>query len=93
LNAVIQKDGTVGGYNLGHPGSVLNAPTGNLATKFPDTYALAKEVHDRRYESMASHSLIRKSGKPTKRITYKFLPKVKMLLQAALTELSSHGIV
>ncbi len=91
LNAVIQNDGTVGGYNLGQPGSVLNAPTGNLATKFPKTYALAKEVH-RRYESMASHPLIKRSGKPTRRISYKFLPKAKKLLLASIAELHNSGL-
>lgn len=92
LNAVIHNDRTVGGYNLGQPGSVLNAPNGSLATKFPKTYTLAKEVHDRRYESMASHPLIRRTGKPTKRITYKFLSQAKKLLRDGILELNAAGL-
>ena len=93
LDAVITNDGTVGGYNLGHIGSVLNAPTGKLAIKFPKTYALAKEVHDRRYESMASHPLIKKTGKATKRISYKFLPTARRLLRECVSELKAAGFV
>lgn len=92
LDAVIKNDGTAGGYNLGQIGSVLNAPSGKLARKFPKTYELAKEVHDRRYESMASHPLIKTSGKPTKRISYKFLPKAKKLLRESIAELRNAGL-
>ena len=45
LDAVVTNEGTVGSYNLGRIGSVLNAPARKLATKFPKTYALAEEVH------------------------------------------------
>lgn len=89
LDAVVANDGTVGSYDLGHIGSVLNAPTGKLATKFPKTYALAKQVHDRRYESMASHPLIKKTGKATKRISYKFLPTARKLLRESVAELKA----
>ena len=89
INAVYQSDGTIGNYNLGQIGSVLNAPTGRFATKFPKTFELTKEVHDRRYESMASHPIIKTSGKPTKRITYQFLPKAKRLLRDSIGELQS----
>lgn len=92
LDAVVEKDGTVGSYNLGHIGSVLKAPTGKLASKFPKTYALVSEVHDRRYESMASHPLIRKTGKATKRISYKFLPLARRLLRESAAELSTAGV-
>lgn len=92
LNAVVAVDGTLGGYTLGHLGSVLNAPTGRLATKFPKTYDLAKQVHDRRYESMASHPLIKKTGAPTKRISYKFLPLAKKLVRQAVEELRAAGV-
>ena len=92
LDAVITKDGSVGSYKLGHIGSVLNAPTGKLATKFPKTYALAKEIHDRRYESMASHPLNRKTGKATKRISYKFLPAARKLLRESIAELALSGL-
>ena len=92
LDAVFQSDGTVGSYTLGKIGSVLHAPTGRFATKFPKTFELAKEVHERRYESMASHPLIKTSGKPTKRMTYRFLPNAKKLLRECITELNNAGL-
>lgn len=92
LNAVFQADGTLGNYNLGQIGSVTHSPTGRFATKFPKTFELANEVHNRRYESMASHPLIKTSGKPTKRITYKFLPAAKKLLRESVAELRSASI-
>ena len=70
IDAVYRAEPSIGSYNLGHIGSVLNAPTGRFATKYPKMYALAKEVHDRRYESMASHPLIKTTGKPTRRISF-----------------------
>lgn len=91
IDALYQSDGTIGSYNLGQIGSVLHAPTGRFATKFPKTFELTKEVHDRRYESMASHPLIKTSGKPTKRITYKFLPSAKKLLRVEIMELKDGG--
>ncbi len=92
LHAVVTTDGTVGGYNLGQIGGVLNAPTGKLASKFPRTYELAKQVHDRRYESMASHPLIRKTGKATKRIKYGFLITAKRLLRRSVDELKATNL-
>ncbi|MEQ8288732.1 MAG: RNA-directed DNA polymerase [Gammaproteobacteria bacterium] len=92
IDAVYQSDGTIGSYNLGKIGSVLHAPTGRFATKFPRTFELASEVHGRRYESMASHPLIKTSGKPTKKITYKFLSKAKKMLRMSISELHSAGL-
>lgn len=92
LEAVAVNDGTIGSYSLSHIGSVLNAPTGKLAIKVPKTYALAKEVHDRRYESMASHPLIKRTGKATGRISYKFLPTATNLLRGSVAELKTAGL-
>ncbi|MEX2215952.1 MAG: RNA-directed DNA polymerase [Phycisphaeraceae bacterium] len=93
IAAVYKADPAIGNYTLGHIGSVLNAPTGRFAMKYPKTYDLAKEVHERRYESMASHPLIKKTGKPTKRINYKFLSTAKRLLRESVEELSTAGLV
>lgn len=93
LAALYKADGMIGSYRLGVIGSVLNAPTGKLATKFPKTYALAKEVHDKRYESMASHPLVKKTGKPTKRISYRFLLKAKQLIRESVNELAAANLV
>jgi hypothetical protein len=93
IDAIYQADPAIGRYSLGQIGSVLHAPTGRFATKYPRTYELAKEVHARRYESMASHPLIKSTGKPTKRISYKFLPTAKRLLRVSITELRSAGFI
>jgi hypothetical protein len=92
LDALFRTDGTIGGYTLGKIGSALSGPTCRFAVKYPRTYELTKEVHARRYESMASHPLIKRSGKPTKRISYAFLPKAKRMLIAAVQELRTAGV-
>ena len=92
LDAVFRADGTIGGYTLGKIGSVLHAPAGRLATKYPKTFAFVRTVHDHRYQSMASHPLIKQSGKPTKRISYRFLPTAKRMLIAAAQELKAAGL-
>lgn len=93
IDAVYKADPAIGNYTLGGIGSVLHAPTGRFAVKYPKTYELAKEVHDRRYESMASHPLIKRTGKPTKRISYKFLPTAKRLLRESIAELKAAGLI
>jgi hypothetical protein len=90
LDAVYRADGTIGNYTLGHIGSALQ-PTSRLAIKFPATFSLATEVHDRRYQSMASHPLSRRSGRPTKKISYRFLATAKRLLIDATRELIGAG--
>ena len=92
VDAVYRADASIGKYNLGQIGSVLNAPTGRFATKYPKTFELAKQVHERRYQSMASHPLVKRSGKPTKRIPYRFLKKSKRLLVGAVRELAGAGL-
>lgn len=93
VDAVYRADPSIGSYTLGKIGSALNAPTGRFAVKYPKTYALAREVHDRRYESMASHPLIKTTGRPTKKISFKFLPTVKRLLRECVAELNVSGII
>ena len=93
LDAIFQTDGTVGSYNLGNIGGVTHAPSSSFATKFPKSFEFIQTVHNSRYESMYSHSFIKKTGKPTKHINYKFLGRAKRLLRKAITELKSNGIV
>jgi hypothetical protein len=91
LDALFQKDGTIGAYTLGKIGSVLNAGSA-FATKFPATFELAQVVHDARYQSMYSHPLIKRTGKPNRKISYTFLAKAKRLIREAAKELAFHGI-
>lgn len=92
VDALVRADGTIGNYNLGQIGSVLQ-PTGRFAGKFPATFALVSEVHEKRYQSMASHPLVKRSGRPTKRIPYRFLAKAKRLLLSATNELIAAGFI
>ena len=48
IDAVYQADPAIGNYALGEIGSVLYAPSGRFAVKYPKTCEIAKEVHDRR---------------------------------------------
>jgi hypothetical protein len=93
LDAVFRVDGTIGGYTLGKIGSALSSPTCRFAIKYPRTFELVNFVHEHRYESMASHPTVRRSGKPTKKISYRFLPKAKRQLIACVQELEASGIV
>ena len=93
LDSVFRSNGSIGNYTLGRIGSALSSNTCRFATTFPKTFALANEVHELRYVSMASHPLIRNSGKPTKRINYSFLSKAKRLLIESITELGNSGII
>lgn len=92
LDAVFRADGTIGSYTLGHIGSALVA-TSRFAMKYPKTFDLANKVHNSRYQSMYSHPLIKRSGKPTRKIKYSFLPEAKRLLLAAILEIQASGIV
>jgi hypothetical protein len=91
LDALFTADGSVGTYNLGKIGSAVGATTSRFATKYPATFAFTKEVHDSRYVSMYSHPRVRATGKPTKKIGYRFLGKAKRLLRAAVSELAANG--
>lgn len=90
IDAVFQVDGTIGNYVLGKIGSALN-PNSRFSTKYPALFLLANEVHDRRYQSMASHPLIKRSGTPTKKINFRFLSTAKRLLSNAVNELRLAG--
>ena len=92
VDALVHADGTIGNYNLGQIGSMLQ-PTSRFARKYPATFALVSEVHEKRYQSMASHPLIKRSGRPTKRIPYGFLTKAKRLLMNAAQELIAAGFI
>lgn len=92
LDAVFHVDGTIGKYTLGKIGGAFSSTTCRFATKFPKTFEFANEVHNHRYDSLASHPFNKRSGKPTKKISYKFLPKAKRMLIAVTYELKAAGI-
>jgi hypothetical protein len=87
LDAVFQVDGTIGSYKLGALGGVTHTPTSGFATKYPKTFALVSEIHNTRYASMYSHPLIKRTGKPTKKIGFRFLSKARKLIRDSGNEL------
>ncbi len=89
LDAVYQADGTLGTYHLGNIGGVTSSQNSALSKTYPKTFALAKEVHDARYESMYSHPLVKRTGRPTKKIPFKFLSRSTSLMLGSIAELSS----
>ena len=93
LDALFQADTSIGNYNLGHIGSVLHTHTSKFSKKYPLTFKFAQEIHSRRYESLASHPIVRSTGKPTKRISYKFLTTAKQLLRESIIELKNSDFI
>lgn len=91
LDSLFTSDGGIGTYNLGRIGSAVGSTTSRFATKYPATFAYVKEVHDNRYVSMHSHPRVKATGKPTKKISYRFLGKARRLLRAAISELGANG--
>ena len=85
LDSLYRQDASLGTYNLGHIGSVLNSP--RLQAAYPCVHALAKDIHEKRLESQLAHPVVRNTGKPTGRIKYGYLKKAKALMRAGLVEI------
>lgn len=90
LDHLFSTDGTIGRYTLGNIGGALN-PSSKFTAKFPATFAFVHAIHDSRYMSMYSHPRVRKTTKPTKKISYRFLSKAVLLFKNAAKELSIAG--
>ncbi len=87
LNALYQRDTSLGGYKLGSMGSVFTST--RLKANYPRIFALAKDIHEKRLESELAHPVVYKTGKPTGRIKYGYIRKAKRLMRAALIELKA----
>lgn len=88
LDALFQKDNTLGKKNEGSFGAVPINKT--LPKKYPKIYKYVMKCHDLRLQSELSHAKVRTTKKPTKRIPFKTLKTVQTLLKDAMTELSQH---
>lgn len=93
LDAVYRTDGGIGTYRLGHIGSALGSATSRFAAKYSAVHFYANEVHEKRSESMGSHPLVRGTRRPTGKISYRFLPKVRRSLLSAINELIGNGLL
>lgn len=90
LFALFKHDPSIGKYNLGTIGSILECK--DLKKKYPAIRDLAKAIHEKRGESSLSHPVKRKAGvvlKPTGRIKYGYISTAKRLIRKALTELAN----
>ena len=88
LQALFTHDGKVGTYKPGDVGSVLQ-PTSRFASAYPKLYAGVKEIHERRLESDLSHARVRRTGRRTRPIRFRYLAKARKVLLPAYAELDA----
>ena len=91
VDALFRNDPSIGRYELGKIGSVLNA-TDRFPQTYPRVFKLAAGIHDKRGESDLSHPKKQKGNtllRPTSRIPYQYLKTARKLVRAALTELAA----
>lgn len=93
LYVLYQKDRTLGTYNLGHPGSVLNTTGTRLEAKYPRVFEYAKGLHDKRAESNLSHPRVRATGRATTRIRFSYIRTSKAQMRKALQELEAARLI
>ncbi|MGA2169817.1 MAG: RNA-directed DNA polymerase [Terracidiphilus sp.] len=87
LCALYLHDPTLGTYTLGNLGSVLSSA--RLRTRYPAVFQLCCGIHNERLKSSLSHPIIRKTGRPTSRISYRYIRTAKRLYVQAIAELES----
>jgi len=92
VSALFRSDGTIGSYTLGQIGAVINARS-RFAQNYPRTFALVEAVNEARYQSMYSHPMVRSTHRPTRRISYRFLTKVRRLIREAVAELHHANLI
>lgn len=93
LDALFRLDGALGGYTLGNIGACTGSPSNALKAKFPRVLELAKEVHEKRYQSYLAHPKVRNTSQATGRISFGFIRESKRLLLRAVDEISASGLV
>lgn len=87
LDGVYRKDPSIGTYTLGKIGSVLQST--RLRAKYPSLLAYVSEIHEKRLESNLAHPLVRRTGRPTKYIRFRYVRESKVLLRAAIREIAA----
>jgi hypothetical protein len=87
LESLFRHDTTIGTYSLGSIGTVLHSPTSRFATKYPRICAAVKEFHRLRLEADLSHSVTRSTNRPTRRIRFAELRRLRQMLGAAYADL------
>ena len=87
LSRLYQHDTSLGIYQLGAIGSVLSST--RLQNNYPAIFQLCDGIHAERLKSSLSHPIVKKTGKPTSRIPFRYLRTAKGLCVRALTELET----
>ena len=87
LDSLYVHDPTLGIYTLGNIGSVLSSA--RLRTQYPAVFQLCNEIHDERLKSSLSHPIVRRTGRPTSRIPYRYVHTARRLYSRAIAELES----
>jgi len=86
LASLFRRDPSLGKYAIGKVGSYL--AHGALKRKYPAVFKLLNEVHSKRYQSNLSHAVVKKTGRPTVRIRFRWLRKGAAYLRNAAEELA-----
>lgn len=89
LLALYASDTTLGNYQLGGVGSVMNSA--RLKAGYPEVFKLLNQVHAKRYASNLSHAVVKATKKPTQNISFGWLKTGRRLLRGAAAELLSKG--
>lgn len=87
LGRLYEYDASLGGYTLGNLGSVLTST--RLQNGYPFTFRLCEQIHTERLSSNLSHPVVRATGRPTRRIPFKFIRTAKRLYLNCLLELET----
>jgi Reverse transcriptase (RNA-dependent DNA polymerase) len=86
LKRLYLHDGSLGAYTLGNIGSVLGSV--RLGAAYPSVSALCTAIHNERLKSLLSHPVVKKTGKPTSRIPFKYLQVARRLYVRAIAEIA-----
>jgi len=87
LTRLYLHDPTLGEYQSGRVGAITNST--RLKTKYPAIQTLVSQTHEKRLETYLSHPKVKKTGKRTGRISYRYIGVARGLLRQAFAELAA----
>lgn len=87
LNALYEHDPSLGHYQLGNIGGIVSNKNTKLENKYPKFFNLCKQVHEKRLESDLSHPVVKRTALYTKPVEYRFIYKLRPLIDEAYGEL------
>lgn len=87
LSRLYARDPSLGTYQTGNVGSILSST--RLRSQYPAVFTLVSQTHEKRLETYLSHPKVRKTGKRTGRVPYRFIGVARGLLRQGLNELAA----